>query len=64
MGAAIQWLKFQHTRFPELKFAQIDNGEWSFFATDTESRVGPIYKTKAELLADLTRYAKESWGIE
>lgn len=24
--------------------------------------VGPLYKTKEELLADLNRYARESWG--
>lgn len=64
MGTGFQWLQFQHTRFPELKFAKIDGKTWSFFASDTESRVGPLYQTKAELLADLTRYAKESWGIE
>lgn len=64
MSQPVQWLTFHHTRFAELKYAQISRQEWSFFATDTESRVGPIYRTKAELLADLTRYAKESWGVE
>ena len=32
--------------------------------SDIHSCVGPHYRSKAELLADLTRYAKESWGME
>ncbi|MCD1645206.1 hypothetical protein [Aurantimonas coralicida] len=51
------------TRFPELYFENIGPSMWSFFAADTRSRVGPIYRTKTELLADLTRYAREAWGI-
>lgn len=56
--------RFYKTRFPELIFANLGKRHgWSFFTADDESRVGPIYKSKAELLADLARYAKENWGL-
>ena len=64
-------IQFNATRFAEdgqsLLYAKIGNGAWSFFHMDTDAhrnpvRVGAIYKTKAELLADLYRYAKE-WGF-
>jgi len=57
-------MTFHPTRFPELAYAKIDKGEWSFFAVEGQCRVGPVYHSKAELLGDLTRYAKESWGLE
>lgn len=58
-------MQFHKTRFPELLFANLgEQHGWSFFASDTQSRVGPIYRSKAELLADLTRYARESWGLD
>ena len=63
--AKVSWMEYRKTRFPELVYGKLASAnEWSFFATDTYSRVGPIYASKAELLADLTRYAKDSWGIE
>ena len=57
----------QHrTRFPELNFSRVSPREWSFYAVDNGaplwcrySRVGPLYATSAELLADLPRYARE-----
>ena len=52
------------TRFDAIEYGRISGTEWSFFATETGSRVGPIYRTKAELLADLHRYARDSWGVE
>lgn len=53
------------TRFPPLGLDRIGR-EWSFFDTSDgqEHRVGPIYKTKMEALADLHRYARESWGMD
>lgn len=30
--------------------------------TDTPRTVGPLYRTKQELLADFDRYSKEAWG--
>ena len=60
---------FHATRFgsggQSLSFAMIDRGTWSFFHDDGDGdkrRVGPHYRTKAELLADATRYG-ESWGF-
>ena len=43
-------------------------GSWSFFVSEKENewkwvRVGMIYKSKAELLADAHRYATENWGF-
>jgi hypothetical protein len=46
------------TRFPDLGYTTY-GGIWRIVATDTNAVVGPIYKTKAELLADLARYAKD-----
>ena len=46
------------TRFDELRFHQPFPGVWRF--VDAEDRdVGPQYATRAELLADLDRYAAE-----
>lgn len=63
MTIAIYDRKYR-TRFSELVYARLDRQHWSFFTTDTDSRVGPLYASKAELLADLARYARESWGLE
>ncbi|UGY15181.1 hypothetical protein HAP48_0042765 [Bradyrhizobium septentrionale] len=49
----------RRTRFPELAYAQHAKDLWRIIATDTDQAVGPHYRTKAELLADLDRYAKE-----
>jgi len=45
------------TRFPELAYAQHAPSLWRIIATDTNQAVGGFYATKAELLADLERYA-------
>jgi hypothetical protein len=47
------------TRYPELAYEQHAKDLWRIIATDTQQAIGPFYKTKAELLADLNRYAKE-----
>ena len=55
-------LKYNHTRFPELDYANLGKGVWSFFNVDpdgTRNKVGLHYASKMELLCDLTRYAKE-----
>ena len=46
------------TRYPELAYEK-HGTIWRIIATDTNQAIGPFYKTKAELLADLTRYASE-----
>lgn len=52
------------TRFPPLKLGKIGH-EWSFYDCSdnkTTCRVGPVYKTKLEALADLERYGTEFCG--
>ena len=48
------------TRFDELGYTTYC-GIWRIVAMDTQNMVGPIYRTKSELLADLARYA-EGYG--
>lgn len=51
------------TRYKDLGFRQDAPSLWRIIAMDTLCAVGPHYKTKAELLADLDRYAAE-YGCE
>lgn len=44
------------TRYDELGYVH-DENTWRFVDISTHQRVGPQYRTKAELLADLERYA-------
>lgn len=46
------------TRFPELGYRNDGPGLWRIYATETEAAIGPFYRTKAELMADLDRYAQ------
>lgn len=54
----------RQTRYPELCYMQQGPRLWRFIyvGEGRESTVGPQYRTKAELLADLERYARE-WGF-
>ena len=60
------------TRFRDaevtLLYGKIEPGCWSIFVRDAKTqghrRVGPLYTTKDELLADLPRYAEKEWGME
>lgn len=47
------------TRFPELGYACDAPGLWRIYDTSTGGAIGPFYATKAELLADLARFARE-----
>jgi hypothetical protein len=47
------------TRYSELAYARHAPNLWRIIAVDTDQAVGPFYVTKAELLADLARYAKD-----
>lgn len=49
------------TRFATLGYRQDDTSLWRVYNMDgdTPHAVGPHYRTKAELLADLERYANE-----
>lgn len=51
------------TRYPELGYANDGPSLWRIVTTEDCKRVGPQYQTKAELLADLNRYAKD-YGCE
>ena len=51
------------TRFAELGYRQDAPGLWRFVDQITDNSVGPQYHSKAELLADLARYASENWGL-
>jgi len=45
------------TAYPELTYSNLEKGLWRF---SVEGRsVGPLYRTRAALLADLDRYALE-----
>lgn len=54
----------RETRYPELGFCKVQDGLWRVVARETGSHVGPLYKSRGELLADLERYAREGWGLE
>lgn len=59
--------KLRQTRFAPIAYARISPREWSFFAVDADPlghRVGPLYRSHDEMLGDLTRYARDSWGLE
>jgi hypothetical protein len=56
----MDWLKLNKTRFDGLLFANLEPGCWSFFDdTDGPARIGPLYHSRDELLADLHRFACE-----
>ena len=47
------------TRFPELAYRRDAPHIWRIIATETMQSIGPHYFTRAELLADLDRYARD-----
>lgn len=49
------------TRYPDLGYME-HGGIWRIVTTEDGAAVGPQYATKAELLADLDRYAAEYLG--
>jgi hypothetical protein len=51
------------TQYPELGYRMDSPGNWRIVANETDSSIGPFYGSKAELLADLYRYAKE-YGVQ
>jgi len=46
------------TRYAELAYEQHARDLWRIIDTETGAAVGPQYKSRAELLADLNRYAR------
>lgn len=62
-------LRVHRTRFSQLGFVRLEPRVWRFVdltegQTDPPRCVGPIYASRAELLADLTEYARTSWGLQ
>jgi hypothetical protein len=60
-------MNVRRTRIAGLGFSNTRPGTWRFVdihegVTRPLRLVGPNYATKDELLADLDRYARESWG--
>lgn len=62
--------KIHQTRFPDLGFARFGR-DWRFLDMEhggttagggSYCTIGPIYKSKAELLGDLSRYATEYYA--
>lgn len=55
------------TKFAGLGFLQLRPGLWRVVNTDKEGErpavIGPLYRTREELLADLPRYAFDVWGL-
>lgn len=47
------------TQYPELGYRMDSVANWRIVDTETDASIGPCYASKAELLADLYRFAKE-----
>ena len=58
--------KLHRTRFEGLGYIHQDTNLWRIVdihdGINISNTVGPHYRTKAELLGDLDRYATEIWG--
>lgn len=57
----------KRTRYAGLGYVQLTRGVWRVVDRhdgdgEVPRCVGPIYRTRAELLADLDAYAREAWG--
>jgi hypothetical protein len=55
----------RETRYPGLGYRKDDRQLWRFYALDDPQRpaaVGPHYRTRRELLADVDRYAR-AYGL-
>ena len=52
-------MSIRKTRYPELGYAKHAPDLWRIIDLSDGQAVGPHYKSKAELLGDLDRYARE-----
>jgi hypothetical protein len=55
---------YRPTRFAGLGYEKHGHGLWRMIDTSTGNAVGYHYETKAELLADLERYARKFMGVQ
>ncbi len=53
----------RRTRYPGLGYTQVLRDLWRVVDMSTGAHVGPHYRTKTELMADLPRYAQDNWGM-
>ena len=58
-------MKTRHTKKTGVEFVKIADNHWQHIDTNDKrfAQVGPIYKTKMELLADHERYLRDNWGL-
>ena len=52
---------YRTTRYPELLYARFTTTLWRFLDASDKKPVGPHYRTKRALLADMERFAAQ-WG--
>jgi len=55
----VESMTIRPTRFDGLGYRQDGASLWRFYDTATGCAIGAQYKTKAELLAELSTFAKE-----
>lgn len=52
------------TRYSELAYTNLTRNLWRFIDLDGQTTVGPHYGSRAELLADLDRFARDFGATE
>ena len=59
-------MKTRYTKETGIEIMKIADNHWQHIDTNCgcHSQVGPIYKTKAEILADHELYLKRAWGLK
>ncbi len=55
----MNWYTLRPTRFNGLAYAKVARDLWRFFDAETKAAIGPLFKTRAELFANLTTFAAE-----
>lgn len=55
-----------HSERSGIYFVKLASDDWRHVDanSDRPATVGPIYKSRSELLADSNRYCRENWGAE
>lgn len=59
----------RRTRYPELGYEKQGHDVWRFIDLQTFRAIGPFYRTRAELLADLSNFHRDRfymspWRLE